>query len=64
MSRCTIDQDAFPMPERTIKIPAVTGIIPLHLRELLRQVIIELEVTERMPDEINQLPELFAVAYP
>ena len=32
--------------------------------ELQRQVVIELERMERMPDQINQLPELLAVAYP
>lgn len=32
--------------------------------ELQRQVVIELERMERMPDQIDQLPELLAVAYP
>lgn len=32
--------------------------------ELQRQVVIELEVAKRMPDQIDQLPELLAVAYP
>ena len=44
------------MPERTIKIASFT--------ELQRQVVIELEMTERMPDQIDQLLELLTVAYP
>lgn len=32
--------------------------------ELQRQVVIELEMMERMPDQIDQLPELLTVAYP
>ena len=32
--------------------------------ELQRQVVIELEMTERMPDQIDQRPELLAIAYP
>ena len=32
--------------------------------ELQRQVVIELEVMEWMPGQVDQLPELLAVAYP
>ena len=50
--------------KRTVQIPAVTGDHIAPFTELQRLVVIELEVTKRIPDQISQLPELFAVAYP